>query len=153
MSRLPLLLSASVLVILAGRTTAAPEVGPAAFAEYPVREHFTGTTALPRFRTKQDREFRTTLSRAARQRPNFAGHYVLTTIGCGASCVMTAVLDAKTGEVTWLPFTLCCWEPNQEPVMFRLDSDLLILRGRKNEQEFGTWALRFSQGKFEPVSK
>jgi hypothetical protein len=110
---------------------------------------FSGKIAQPRLVTRQDREFRTALEDAAKHRPNFAGHFILTNIGCGASCVMTAVLDAKTGKVAWLPFTLCCWEDAvKEPVEFRIDSDLIVLQGRKDEGEAGTWMLRFIDGRF-----
>jgi hypothetical protein len=123
------------------------------FDAFPVKERFAGKPARPRLASKQDREFKSALENAAKQEPNFAGHYILTNIGCGASCLMTSVIDAKSGHVYWLPFTLCCWEQAiEEPVAFRLDSDLIILRGRKNERENGTWAIRFVGGKFQPVS-
>jgi len=31
--------------------------------------------------------------------PNFAGHYVVIVWGCGAQCVMMAIVDVKTGIV------------------------------------------------------
>jgi hypothetical protein len=123
------------------------------FEAFPVREQFQGPVATLRLTTRQDREFRTALKRATRQKPNFAGHYILTTVGCGAACVMTAVIDAKTGKVQWLPFTLCCWDADiQEPVEYRIDSDLIILHGQKNEQYPGTWSVRFTNGRFGPVA-
>jgi hypothetical protein len=124
-----------------------------AFQSFPVREQFQGPNAHPRLTTKQDREFRTSLNRAARQAPNFAGHYILTNIGCGASCVLTAVIDAKSGRVNWLPFTLCCWDDKiTEPIEFRRDSDLMILHGSKDEKAPGTWTYRFTGERFQPIS-
>ena len=122
------------------------------FDRFPVSERYHGHVAAPKLRSRQDQEFRSVLKAAARQAPNFAGHFILTNVGCGASCVMTAVLDAKSGNVEWLPFTLCCWAPEiTEPVDFRLDSDLIVLHGRRNEHEAGTWKYRFTNGSFQPV--
>lgn len=47
---------------------------------------------------------------------------------------MAASVDARTGNVTWLPFTVCCWSTNiAEPLEFRADSRLLIVHGSRNE--------------------
>lgn len=74
--------------------------------------------------------------RMASQAPvNFAGRYTLSIWGCGASCVMGAAIDAKTGQVSWLPFTVCCWNPEiTEPLEYRRDSRLLIVHGSLDEQ-------------------
>ena len=78
------------------------------FEDYHIQEQYKGNTAAPII-TKDDREFRTRLREAARGKANFAGHYVLTVWGCGATCLMGAAIDAKTGKVYRLPFTICCW--------------------------------------------
>jgi hypothetical protein len=76
------------------------------------------------------REFRTRLREAAREKPNFAGHFIVTTWGCGTECVEGAIIDARTGRVFMLPFTLCCWDPvvgvddGFKPVEFRVNSSL-----------------------------
>lgn len=98
--------------------------------------------------------FRTRLREAAREKPNFAGRYILTTWGCGTSCLMGAVIDAKTGRVYWLPGSICCWgydtDENFEPIVARLDSRLLVLSGMINEEEGtnGTHFYKFENGKF-----
>ena len=57
----------------------------------------------------RSRAFRTVL-REARARPaDFAGHYVMVEVGCGAECVMLAALDRRNGRASWFPSTLCCW--------------------------------------------
>lgn len=44
--------------------------------------------------------FRTRLRAALKSPVNFAGHYVITTWGCGTSgCFMGAIVDVKTGQV------------------------------------------------------
>lgn len=48
---------------------------------------------------KQAQAFQTRLQAAARKQPNFAGHYILTSWGCGAFCQTIAIIDAQTGKV------------------------------------------------------
>lgn len=104
------------------------------FEEYPVTDHYLGKNA-PLMLTESDTSYRTRLREAAQLMPNFAGHYILTTWGCGASCVMGAAIDANTGNVYWIPFTVCCWESEvREPVEFRLDSRLIVFSGMRNER-------------------
>jgi len=115
------------------------------FTDYPVSESFTGKTA-PLVLSREARTYRTRLNEAARQKPNFAGHLIVTTWGCGTECVMGAIIDAGTGRVFMLPTTLCCWGANVDekfnPVEFRPNSKLIILTGARNEKE-GDLATRF----------
>lgn len=72
---------------------------------------------------------------AAGERPNFAGHDILTSWGCGTTCIQTVAIDAVTGRTTWVPFTLSNWPIGvDDPRRFRRDSRLLILRGQRNEE-------------------
>lgn len=108
------------------------------FQDYPAVKIFTGNNA-PLILSGESRKFRTRLRAAANQRPNFAGHYILTTWGCGMKCLMGAVIDSKTGKVHQIPFTLCCWgddaDEHFEPIEFRLDSRLIIFNGVRNEKD------------------
>lgn len=122
--------------------TAQPlETGPLPlFASFPAGPAFTGRNRLV-FRG-EDVPFRTRLREAAAHRPDFAAHYVLATWGCGMECISGAAIDVRTGRVVWLPGTLCCWYPDRtstldmvEPLRFRLNSRLLIMRGRRNERD------------------
>jgi hypothetical protein len=112
------------------------------FEDYPVHETYTGPSHAPVLATKDERMYRTNLREAARGKPNFAGHYIVTTWGCGSGCVMGGVIDAKTGRVTMIPFTLCCWPvdvPDDfEPVVYHLDSNLVVFDGARNEKESDT---------------
>ena len=55
--------------------------------------------------------------------------------GCGASCVMGAAIDAKTGVVTHLRFTISNWPLDvTEPLGYKPASSLLIVRGSRNEK-------------------
>jgi len=88
--------------------------------------------------TPRDRLYRTRLRAAAAGRPNFAGHYVLVTWGCGTECLMGAAINARTGRVTFLPFATCCFgeapEGTEDMIAFRADSALLVLIGIRDER-------------------
>jgi hypothetical protein len=123
------------------------QTGVPRFNDYPVSERFNGNTP-PLVLTRAAREFRTRLREAARDKPNFAGHFIVTTWGCGTECVQGAIIDARTGRVFMLPFSVCCWgtevgvDDRFKPVEFRLDSSLLVLSGARNEKD-GDYATRF----------
>jgi opacity protein-like surface antigen len=118
----------------------AADVGAPRFEDFAVTDTFVGKAAKVRLVSADDKEYATRIREASRQKPNFAGHYVLASWGCGASCVSNVAIDAKTGRVTWLPFTVCCWDVDvQEPIEFRRDSRLLVVHGSRNEAGNGTF--------------
>ncbi len=123
------------------------------FKDFPASEAYTGKNA-PLVLTREDRMFRTRLREAAREKPNFAGHYILTAWGCGTSCLMGAVIDAKTGKVYWWHFSICCWghdvDENFEPIEFRLNSKLIVFSGARSEKEGdnGAHFYKFENGRF-----
>lgn len=119
------------------------------FADFPVGEVYAGRPAKVRLVSPQDRQFATRIREASRQKVNFAGHFILASWGCGASCLLTVVIDAKTGTVVWLPFTVCCWDADvDEPVAFRRNSRLIVVHGSRNETGGGTYYYVFEQGQF-----
>jgi hypothetical protein len=112
---------------------------PPQFKDFPANGQYAGKNA-PVIITGKDRMYRTRLREAAQEQPNFAGHYILTTWGCGAECLTGAVIDANTGKVYWLPDTICCWNEIERdgsftPVVFRLNSRLIVFTGLRNERE------------------
>ena len=124
------------------------------FKDYPAGEIYKGPTA-PLVLKRDDLTFKSRLRWAAKnQKPNFAGHYLLTTWGCGAECVMGAVIDVKTGKVYWWGFSTCCWGSDTDdkfnPIEFRLDSRLIVFSGLRNEKEGddGAHFYRFDDGRF-----
>jgi hypothetical protein len=122
------------------------------FADYPANVEKLARNATVKLRTRDDKAFRTNLIHASQKPANFAGHYVLTTIGCGASCILTSAIDIKTGRVFWIPDTLCCWDDAvTEPVAFHADSRLLVLEGRRNEKTYGTWYWKMTSAGFRLV--
>ncbi len=136
----------AVIAISATMLNVTAQTGVPRFSDYPVSERYAGKTA-PLVLSGEARMFRTRLKDAASGKPNFAGHFIVTTWGCGTECIGGAIIDAKTGRVFMLPFTLCCWAPgtvdeNFKPVEFRLNSNLLVLAGTRNEKD-GDYATRF----------
>jgi hypothetical protein len=79
--------------------------------------------------------FRTRLREGAEKGINFAGRYTLVAWGCGTSCLMAGIIDAKTGTV-YFPKELGgfgVWyfsdNPNDEALQFKSNSRLLIMSG------------------------
>jgi hypothetical protein len=88
--------------------------------------------------------FRTRLRNAAKQEPNFAGQYVIASWGCGTTCVTGATVDLETGQVVFLPASVCCWgsvDANFKALEFRRNSRLLVMSGLLNEE--GTMGAHF----------
>lgn len=140
---LPLLLAPCVL-----ESVQKADVVPK-FEDYRVTEQYSGKNAKPVLSTPDEREFRTRLREAAQDKVNFAGHYVLTAWGCGAQCLMGAVIDARTGKVYWLPSKICCWPLEVEkPLDFRIDSRLVILTGSRDEEKQGVYYYKFQASHF-----
>ena len=130
----------------------AVDAGVPRFEDFAVSNTFAGKAAKVRLVSADDKEYATRIREASRQKPNFAGHYVLASWGCGASCVSSVAIDAKTGRVTWLPFTVCCWDVHvQGPIEFRRDSRLLVVHGSRNEAGGGTYYYALDKDEFKLV--
>lgn len=118
---------ALTILLAASFSSASGQADPPTFKHFPAGKIYQGPTA-PLVLARKDRTFKTRLQWAAKHlKPNFAGHYILTTWGCGAECLMGAVIDAKTGKVYWWNFTICCWPLDKGdkfgPIAFRPDGD------------------------------
>jgi hypothetical protein len=84
--------------------------------------------------------YRTVLREEAGHAPDFAGHYDLVQIGCGAGTSCPAIEDAKTGEVFFAPqlknasaLLVDTGDNDVETLTYRKDSRLLIVVGTRNE--------------------
>ena len=63
---------------------------------------------------------------------------------------MGGVVNAQNGVVNMLPFSVSDWPLNvTEPLSFRKDSCLLVVRGSRNEQGHGTYYYKFKGNGFE----
>ncbi len=123
------------LILAFAAHTALAQTAPPTFTDYPAPPEHLQTTHKALIRTPQSRRYATMLREAVTHPPDFAGHYILATVGCGASCVLAAAIDAKDGTVVWLPFTVCCWPLDiTEPLEYKRNSRLLIVHGQRNEK-------------------
>lgn len=143
-------LIAAVVLLMTGAETSAQSRAPQ-FTDYGVRTVHKGANAPVKL-SRNDRAFRTRIRGASKDKPNFAGEYILAQWGCGAECLSTVVINARTGKVYGLPFSICCWSSEVDPVDFDLHSRLLIVRGLRNESEkdgeSDTHYYEFSGGQF-----
>lgn len=123
----------ALLLLVSVEVSAAPR-----FKDFPA-ESYSGQAARIRLQGPKSHLYATRLRMASRQPVNFAGRYILATWGCGASCVMGAAIDAETGSVRWIPFTVCCWNLEiTEPLAYRRDSRLLVVHGSLDEKGAGS---------------
>ena len=102
------------------------------------------------------RLYRTRLREALREEGiNFAGHYTLATIGCGAGCSINAIVDARTGRA-FFPRPLTGWtaivgdfdREEEYEDRTRADSNLLRILGRPRlgslkEERYGPSGIYF----------
>jgi hypothetical protein len=71
------------------------------FEDYPASATYHGSPAPVRTDTAgYGRIYRTQLRRSARMGPNFAGAFTVVVWGCGSSCQIVAVIDARTGRLS-----------------------------------------------------
>jgi len=128
---------------------------PPRFADYPAEPRHRAAVAAPVLQSRQDRLYRTRVREAfADGKVNFAGHYILSAFGCGSSCLMVFALDADSGRVSWLPFTVS-WGLEDNgigetylPLDFRADSRLLVIAGSRNEHGHGLYHYVLEHGRF-----
>jgi len=112
------------------------------FANFAIREKFTGTPAPVVLSRPEDRRFRTMLRNGAKDGPNFAGHFTVVQWGCGTNCLSGAIVDAKTGQVYQLPSD---GKSHFESgwLHFRPDSQLMIVCSKCREWLIGDCDQRY----------
>ena len=69
------------------------------FEDYPQPTDWHGPVAPIKLITRSERMFRTRLTEASQEQPDFAGHYKFAGWGCGSNCGAGAIVDLQTGEV------------------------------------------------------
>ena len=127
--------------------------GGAAFARYPTPLVHAARHATLRLTDARSRRYRTALREAASRRPDFAGGWILATVGCGAGCISPAAVDPASGRVVWFPATVSGWPLEvQQPLHYRRDSRLLVVEGMLDEKEPGaTRRYLFDGHRFVPL--
>jgi hypothetical protein len=107
------------------------------FTQYAARVEKNGNVRVNLKSHKNANMFRTNLRNAAKEGVNFAGHYILTTWGCGTNCSQSAIIDARNGRVFFPDelegsvFGFCELADNVEPIVYKANSRLLVLSGFK----------------------
>ena len=94
----------------------------------------------PKVKTGRAHLYRTVIREEAKQGPNFASHFTIARIGCGAATVCPAIVDVKTGSV-YFPSELLSAEAllmdtgdtEVDTLNYRRSSRLLIVAGTPNE--------------------
>ena len=91
------------------------------FKDFPSLEVYKGKVAAVDLKSYPEaHKYRTRLQDGVKVGPNFAGHYVVVTIGCGANCQSQWIVDANNGKVLGRFFSSL-------GAAYRIDSTLLIL--------------------------
>lgn len=107
------------------------------FARYPARVVQQRPHA-PLVQAGEARLYRTVIRDQAKTGPDFAGHFTMIMIGCGAGSVCPAIADTLTGKVYFPPeirtvSVLMVDAEGVESMNYRRDSRLLIIAGKTNE--------------------
>lgn len=106
------------------------------FKDYPATPLYSGqphALVLDEF----GKLFKTRLREALKEKPNFAGHYVLTIWGCGTSCLSGGIVDKISGKAYPLPEILMGVMPlkpefqdqDDRELIYKPNSRLLIMAG------------------------
>jgi hypothetical protein len=119
------------------------------FESFPAKA-FSGRNAAPNLHSDaMTMMFRSRLAQWAKQKPNFAGHYILATWGCGTDCTSISIIDACTGRIYHPAGVTTNVAVNVHhslleggdlwhaagAIKFRPDSRLLVLIGMPEERE------------------
>jgi hypothetical protein len=116
------------------------------FEDFPLSEHWSQSPTPLKLVTRSERMFRTQFANAAKEPPNFAGHYRIAYWGCGSNCSAAALVDLRTGEVFppplsnsngtgWERWIMCTASFDGANDEFHLDSRLMIVRCGMNYSE------------------
>jgi hypothetical protein len=140
------------------------------FEDFPVEQVAAGFKP-PALATKHQKLYRTRIREAAKQSPNFGGHYVIESWGCGTGCIDFVVVDRVSGRVFDPPFTdvsfhqprsaeVCefaekRWWCLEDYLTFKSTSSLLVVQGCVSEKRCGRFYFQMTSDglkeiKFQP---
>lgn len=118
-----------------------------AFEDYAVRTESRGPATPVKLTTRSERMFRARLSEAAKQPPDFAGHYKFAVWGCGSMCAAGAIIDLTSGRVYppplagagqgWDRWISCPGMFEGTGYEYRVESRLMIVRCGSNFDKKG----------------
>lgn len=113
------------------------------FSSFPISETvYVGPHIAPDLSAPENKLFRTRITAASQENPNFAGRYVIETWGCGTGCAQGVAVNVATGKVIWLPGSFVLEPLDSERFEYRLDSRLLIVNGHESEDDETPYAPR-----------
>jgi hypothetical protein len=150
-SRRLLACAATVALFSVATSQAAMPVCPAPFAKLlsvdVFHEHAVRLTwkmaspAPPNVKAGKAHLYRTVIEEGASSGPNFADHYTIIRIGCGAATTCLAIADAKSGNVYFPPelksveaLLVDTGKIDVDTLNYRRDSRLLVVVGSPNEK-------------------
>jgi hypothetical protein len=149
--------------LLSFGATGLAQSGTPTFKQYAARVENIKNVKVNLRSHKSANMFRTNLRNAAKEGVNFAGHYILTTWGCGTNCTQSAIIDARNGRVFFpdqlegAGFGFCDLPDNTEPFVYKADSRLLVLSGfkggdlEKNNSRCGVYYVEWTGTNFRQV--
>jgi hypothetical protein len=152
----------TALILACGSIGLAQSTMPT-FTQYAVKVEKTKNVRVNLKSHKNANNYRTNLRNAAKEGVNFAGHYILTTWGCGTNCAVSAIIDARNGAVFFPDqlegsgFGFCDLPDDTEPIVYRANSRLLVLSGFKGGDlnlqngRCGIYYLEWTGTKFKQV--
>ncbi|CAB1214586.1 hypothetical protein [Acinetobacter bouvetii] len=128
------------------------------FKDYPAK-NYNGKNQ-PLKLNRESRKYRTLFKEMVQQKPNFAGQYVMQTIGCGGGCSLALAYNAKTGKSAVLPNTFVdCYNKKDgftaNDILYQKNSVLIIAIGSRygNQEECETVYYIIQDDQFKQISK
>jgi hypothetical protein len=134
------------------------------FTDYPAQK-FAGRKP-PLLLTNGDMTFKTRYRELYKSKSNFAGHYAIAVVGCGASCIFPLVVNLKTGRTASLnipggeEFIECSDEYSkgdgeriEKDYSFNEKSRLMVVIGRMPGTECGIHYYVEYNGKMKLIKK
>lgn len=126
------------------------------FEDFPVQESSSPQLVGPNMAPPQAHRYRTLLREAAKDKPNFSGHFTIAIWGCGSGCASWAIINRLNGKVWFPPFYVSVPSPCSEElgncmqdIEFKANSELVIVTGARNERGGGRYYYRWHNGKLK----
>ncbi len=104
------------------------------FRNYPATVENAIATGITQTDEPDSTTYKDKLNESLQNGVNFAGHFVLSTWGCGTDCQSSAIIDAQTGNVLF-PTQIGVTSfgagglKDKQPLQYQSDSRLLIING------------------------
>jgi hypothetical protein len=123
--------------------SASPATAVGSFSAYPASGSvYAGRHVPPDLSAPDNYLFRTRITAASQESPNFARRYVISIWGCGTGCGQGVAVNVATGKVIWLPGSFFLEPFDGDRFEYRLDSRLLIVNGHESDGDETPYAPR-----------